>query len=80
LYAEDSNLDGKADRWVKAGDWLGEANVLAIRLALLLTTPDPAGIAGSESFEILGQVFKQPDDGRMRRVFESTFSIRGRRN
>ncbi|MFT5769535.1 MAG: prepilin-type N-terminal cleavage/methylation domain-containing protein [Lysobacterales bacterium] len=78
LYAEDSDLDGNADRWVTAGKWSDEKNVLAIRLAILLTTTNPVDAGASTNYQVLDQSIPGPDDGRIRRVFESTFSIRGR--
>jgi prepilin-type N-terminal cleavage/methylation domain-containing protein len=80
LYAEDSDLDGNADRWVSVGNWMDEENVLAIRLALLLTTANPLNAGSEASLQVLDQSIAGSDDGRIRRVFESTFTIKGRRN
>ena len=78
LYAEDSNSDGNADRWVTAGQWLDESNILAARLALLVATPDWLADSAASQFQLLDTVVSAPDDGRLRRVFESSVALKGR--
>ena len=80
LYAEDTDSDGNADRWVAAGQWLDEANILAVRLAVLLASPDPVSHPQGGSIKVLDTIIKPSNDGRIRRGFESTFTIRGRSN
>ncbi len=80
LYAEDSDSDGNADRWVAAGQWLDEANILAVRLAVLLASPDPVSHPPGGSIKVLDTIIKPSNDSRIRRGFESTFTIRGRSN
>jgi len=78
LYAEDRDGDGVADSWVKAGAWLQESNVRAIRLALLLSTPQAFDEAASTGFTLLDQSVTTPADGRLRSVWTMTAAIRGR--
>ncbi len=78
LYAEDTNSDGNADRWVTAGQWLAESNILAVRLALLIATPDWIGQSTTSNFQVLNSVISPPGDGRLRRVFESSVALKGR--
>ena len=80
LYAEDSDSDGNADRWVTAGQWQDESNVKAVRLAILLSTPDSVSSIDKSSIQVLDTSITPPGDGRIRRVFESTFTIKGRLN
>jgi len=78
LYAEDRDGDGVADSWVKAGAWLQESRVLAIRLALLLSTPQPFDEAAGSSLTLLDQPVTTPADGHLRSVWTMTAAIRGR--
>jgi len=78
LYAEDRDGDGVADSWVKAGAWLQENHVLAIRLALLLSTPQAFDEASGNSLTLLDQSVTTPADGHLRSVWTMTAAIRGR--
>jgi len=78
LYAEDRDDDGVADGWVKAGAWLQESNVRAIRLAFLLSTPQAFDEAVSTSLTLLDQSVTIPADGHLRSVWTMTAAIRGR--
>jgi hypothetical protein len=39
-YGEDRDGDGSADVYVNAGNWLAVGNVVAIRVGLILTSPN----------------------------------------
>lgn len=78
LYAEDRDDDGIADGWVKAGAWLSESNVQAVRLALLLSTPQPFDEAAATNLTLLDQTMTTPADGHLRSVWTLTAAIRGR--
>lgn len=78
LYAEDRDDDGVADGWVKAGEWLQESNVRAIRLALLLSTQQAFDKAASTDLTLLDQAITTPADGHLRSVWTLTAAIRGR--
>lgn len=78
LYAEDRDEDGVADSWVKAGAWLQESNVRAVKLALLLSTPQAFDEAAGTSLTLLDQSVTIPADGHLRSVWTMTAAIRGR--
>jgi prepilin-type N-terminal cleavage/methylation domain-containing protein len=78
LYAEDRDGDGVADGWVKAGAWLQESNIRAVRLALLLSTQQAFDRPVSTDFTLLDQAFTTPADGHLRSVWTLTAAIRGR--
>ena len=78
MYAEDSDADGNADRWVHAGEWLNESGLKAVRLALLLTSPEPMKPPKAGAEQVLDALIDTPADGRLRKVFGSTFAIQGR--
>ena len=78
LFAEDHDGDGNANRWVTARNWQDEAGVLAVRLAMLVASPEPLAEPAAGSFQLLGEQFQHPADGRVRRVFQTTVTVRGR--
>ncbi|NIP18063.1 MAG: hypothetical protein GWM87_07815, partial [Xanthomonadales bacterium] len=78
LYAQDSDGDFLADRWVEAGGWQHERTVQAVRIALLLASPDRVVDGQQQHFSLLGASFDSPPDGRLRRVSTATIAIRGR--
>jgi len=78
LYAEDRDGDEIADTWVKAGAWLQESNVRAVKLALLLSTQQAFDQAAGSDFTLLDQPMTTPADGHLRRVWTVTAAIRGR--
>jgi len=77
-FAEDFDGDGNADRWVRAGGWDAQQGIMAIRLALLLATPEPVGDDDTGALLVLDEQIPTPADGRKRRVFDATFAIGGR--
>jgi prepilin-type N-terminal cleavage/methylation domain-containing protein len=79
LFAEDSDADGNADRWVRAGNWSDESNVLGIQLGLLLDSPERVDSPGASYAEVLGEEIGLRPDGRLRKVFEVCVSIEGRK-
>ena len=78
VYAEDTNSDGNADRWVSSGKWQDETNVLAVKISLLLSSPSPLDLKPYGDVRLLTEIVKPPDDGRLRKVFEVVYSIKGR--
>lgn len=78
LFADDSDIDGNADRWLSAGNWSEEQMVKAVRVGLLLATPGKASYSDGQTLQVLDTQHPSPADGRIRRVFESTIAIRGR--
>ncbi len=78
LYAEDRNGDSIADAWVTAQAWQQEGNILAVKVALLLSTKLPFDQASSTQITLLDESIGPPADGRLRRVRSLTTAIRGR--
>ena len=76
LFGDDSNGDGSVDRWVRAGDWSGEAAVLAIRAGLLISGPDAVADSRPESFGLLDTIVDAGNDGRLRKTIEFTSVLR----
>lgn len=78
LYAEDSDGDGNADRWLRAGEWAGEADITAVRIGLLLATPEATGSISPVQWQLLDETVSAPADGRMYRAFETVAALEGR--
>lgn len=78
LFAEDRNGDDIADRWVTAQAWQREGNIKAVKVALLLSTPQAFDQAISEQITLLDKTITPPADGRLRRISSLTAAIRGR--
>ena len=77
-YAEDTNDDGRADRWVGGGEWEAESHVMAVQLALLLSSHENVVETKARNYELLDQVVTSPEDGKLRRVLTYTQALRGR--
>ncbi len=78
LYAEDRNGDTLADGWVTAQAWQQESNILAVKVALLLSTKLPFDQANSTQITLLDESISPAADGHLRRVRTLTTAIRGR--
>ncbi|MGD9020556.1 MAG: PilW family protein [Lysobacterales bacterium] len=78
LYAEDRDGDGIADGWVQAGAWTDESRVLAIKVAMLITSPKVSRGSAPRPITLLDETFAAPADGRLRRVVTLVAVIRGR--
>lgn len=77
-FAEDSDADGQADRWIDAGQWGDEAWVLGVRFALVLASEHPVeGVRQSSMWWLEGN-YVPPDDGRLRHVVTGTVALAGR--
>ncbi|MCI0400642.1 MAG: PilW family protein [Gammaproteobacteria bacterium] len=77
LYGEDTNDDFSANRYLPAnsvGDW---ANVISVRLSLVLMTLEDNLTASAQTYQFNGAPVTAPDR-RLRRVFTSTIGIRNR--
>lgn len=75
LYAEDSDGDGRADRRVRAGNWVDTGKVLGVQLGLLLATAEPVGVATTTPLNVLDEAVTPRNDGRLRRVWTFTMPI-----
>jgi prepilin-type N-terminal cleavage/methylation domain-containing protein len=78
LFGEDIDSDQVPDRWVNAGAWSDESNVLAVRTGLLLVGEEPVGQMPPPVYSVLDQHLAPPADGKLRRLVEFTSAIRGR--
>jgi hypothetical protein len=78
LYAEDRNDDAIADGWVTAQTWLRESNILAVKVALLMSTSQPFDQAKDAQITLLDETITPPADGHLRSVRSLTTAIRGR--
>jgi len=76
LYASDLDSDGLIDRWVKAGDWPDNRDLLAVRLGILSSSREIITVPQTRSFDILDFHFEAPADGRLRRVTSYTLPLR----
>lgn len=82
--------DGTIDEYRSAADVVAGATddltldanwrrVLSVRVALLLRSPDRAGVSGTgRTYDLLGVTVTPPDDGMMRQVYETTIALRNR--
>lgn len=77
-YAEDTDADGIANRWVGAGQWLEESRILGVRFALLLASPAPLSVQASGPLRLLDQEVTPPDDGHARYLARVTVMLEGR--
>ncbi len=68
LFAEDTDGDQLADRWVRGGAWNDEASVVGVRLGLLLASREPVGAPADQTLNLLDRSIVTPADGRLRRV------------
>jgi len=84
LYGVDTDADGAPNNYVRAGDapldtanpgnW---ANVVSVRIAILVRTIDQYGrIFDSSTYPVNNIVFNPVDDRRSRRVFTTTAMVR----
>lgn len=78
LYAEDRDGDEIADGWVRAQAWQQEANIRAVKIAILMTTPTAFAQGVSEHITLLDETMITAADGHLREVSSFTTAIRGR--
>jgi len=71
-FAEDTDDDGRADRWVRAGAWSDPQRLKGLRFALLLVSPSAVGAEPEGAFELLGETWPGVNDGRLRWLLERT--------
>ncbi|KAA9132819.1 prepilin-type N-terminal cleavage/methylation domain-containing protein [Marinihelvus fidelis] len=78
LYAEDTDADGVANRWVRAGQWQEESRILGVRFAFLLASPGPLFADHGGAHDLLGTTVNAADDGHARVVSHAAVAIAGR--
>lgn len=78
LFADDQDHDGNVDRWVHAGNWSDERQILGVRAGLLLKGSSPVTEPHTRTYDIL-DVQKSPRaDGKLRQAIELTLALRSR--
>jgi len=77
LYAEDLNGDGTPDRWVPAGLWQNERQVVGLQLAILLSSRESVAEPVVQLHNVLDKVVRSPADGKLRREFTYVQALRG---
>lgn len=78
MFAEDTSGDLNADRWVHAGSWSDEQAIMAVRIGLLLATPEKVQVSTTSPYLVLDQPIVKANNGRAYRVFEAVIPLRGR--
>ena len=78
LFGEDTDADGNVDRWVQAGQWQHEHQVMGVRVALLMAGPDAVTPPVRKSYDVLGTQKLTHADGKLREVIDLTLAIRSR--
>ena len=78
LYAEDLDGDGAADHWIPGGQWLDQERVVGMQLAFLLGSNAAILEPAPQTYAVLDHAVTTPADGKLRRVFTYTQTLRGR--
>lgn len=78
LYGEDGDLDGSVDRWVRAGQWSDERQVMGVRAGLLVAGDDEVRQPAERVYRVLDATPRTRRDGRLREAAEFSLAIRGR--
>lgn len=80
LYGIDNNNDRVLDGYVAANAVTNWDQVLSVRIALLLRSPNEVakGELDPASYDLNGTLYDPPDDRRMRQVLTTTVSLRNR--
>ncbi len=80
LYGEDTTADQIIDSFVTAAAVTNWANVMCVRIALLLRTIEEGqhNDIDTKTYNLLGTTVNPVDDRRRRKVFSSTIQIRNR--
>lgn len=78
LYGEDTDANGTANRYLPANTVGNMANVVSIRISLLVRTIDDNLAAQTLLYSFNGVNNINPGDRRIRRVFTSTIAVRNR--
>lgn len=79
LYGIDSDGDGAVDAYQTAGAVTDWAEVAAVRVALLIRSPEEYGTEVDQAtYNVNGTIFDPVDDRRIRQVFTTTIGLRNR--
>ena len=76
-YGEDQTGDGSVDTYVDAGNWLAVGNVVAIRVGLILTSPDIGTLpADAQVINLLNTNFPASGERELRRPVVFNINLR----
>lgn len=76
-YGEDLTRDLSVNQWVDAGAWNNFANVVSVRLAMVVRTPEEFTTeADQETFDLYSTTSTAAGDNRIRRVYSGQVSLR----
>ena len=78
LFGRDSNGDGGADTWVRAGAWDNTESLLGLRFGLLFSSDDQVTKREPRVFRILDTEVTPRADGKLRRKIQFSASFKGR--
>jgi len=78
-YGEDTTADGLANRYVNAPNVTNFANVVAVRIGLLMHTEEEINPdTDSNTYQVLDFLVDPTDDRRARRIFTNTVKLRNK--
>ncbi|MGB7453470.1 MAG: PilW family protein [Lysobacterales bacterium] len=76
-YGEDLTNDLSVNRWVNAGGWNNLFDVVAVRIAMAVRTPEQIRLdADTRTLDLYGLTTAAAGDQRIRRVYSGQVSIR----
>ena len=78
LFGEDSDDNGNVDRWVQAGQWQDELQVMGVRIALLMAGPGAVTPLVRKTYTVLDTRKAARADGKLREVIDLTLAIRSK--
>lgn len=76
-YGEDLNGDLSVNQWVNAGGWSNAFDVVAVRIGLVVRTPETFTTeADTQTFDLYGTTTTAQNDQRIRRVYAGEVNMR----
>ncbi|HHH35268.1 MAG TPA: prepilin-type N-terminal cleavage/methylation domain-containing protein [Gammaproteobacteria bacterium] len=79
LYGEDTDGDNIANRYANADNVADFSNVVSVRFAMLVRTPEEVSTElDTKTYTLLDTVVDPVDDRRLRRIFSITVNLRNR--
>lgn len=79
LYGVDQARDGAVDRYVTADAVTDWNRVVAVRVSLLIGSPQQFGAeVADQSYDVNGTIFDVADNRRLRQVYTTTIALRNR--
>ena len=78
LFGQDSDRDGNIEQWVVAGQWHDAADILGVKIGLLIASSGSVTNPQSHDHRILDTKVKSPADGKLRKAIQFTSAFRGR--